>query len=76
VVEAAVVAAEAVWAPVEEAETWRGAYRHSAQEAHSPRAPPVEEPEKAAAVEAPDSAGTHARARCIVQVVARPRVAR
>jgi hypothetical protein len=27
-------------------------------------------------VEAPDSAGTHARARCIVQVVARPRVAR
>jgi hypothetical protein len=36
----------------------------------------VEGPEKAAAVEAPDSAGTHARARCIVQVVARPRVAR
>jgi hypothetical protein len=60
-VEAAVVAAEAVWAPVEEAETapvtvveevepWSGARRHSAQEAHSPRSPPVVEPEKAAAV--------------------------
>jgi hypothetical protein len=78
------VAAEAVWAPVEEAETtpvtvleeaeaWSGACRHSAQEA--PRAPPMEEPEKPAAVEAPDGVGTPARARCSVQVVAGPHVA-
>jgi hypothetical protein len=82
-----VAAAEAVWAPVEEAETapvtvveeaepWSGARRHGAQEAHSLRAPLMEEPEKATVVEAPDDAGTPARARCSVQVVAGPRVAR
>jgi hypothetical protein len=54
-----------VWLPVEEAETapvtvveeaelLSGAHRHGAQEAHSLRAPLVEEPEKVAAVEAPD----------------------
>jgi hypothetical protein len=75
-----VAAAEAVWAPVEEAETapvtvveaaepWSGTRRHGAEEAHSLRAPLVEELEKAAAVEAP------ARARCSVQEVAGPRVA-
>jgi hypothetical protein len=62
VVEATVVAAEVVWAPVEaetalvtvvEAEPWNDA-RHSAQEAHSPRAPPVQESEKPVAVEALD----------------------
>jgi hypothetical protein len=48
-------AAEAVWALMEEAETapvtvveevepWSGTHRYSAQEEHSPRAPPVEEP--------------------------------
>jgi hypothetical protein len=78
--------AEAVWASVEEAETapvmvveaksWRGARRHSAQDTHSPRAPPMEEPEKAAAVGAPDDVGTPAQARCCVQVVVGPRVAR
>jgi hypothetical protein len=82
-----VVAAEAVWAPVEQAETtpvtvveeaepWSGARRHSTQEAHSPRAERVEEPEKSAAVEAPDGVDTPALARCSVRVVARPRVAR
>jgi hypothetical protein len=83
---AAVVAAEVVWAPVEEtkttpvtvveAELWSGTCRHSAQEAHSPRAPLVEEPGKATAVQAPDGAGTPARALCSVQVVAGPRVER
>jgi hypothetical protein len=76
VVKAAVVAAEAVWVPVEEVEPWSGARRHGAQEAHSRRAPPVEEPKRAAELEAPDGAGTLARARCSVQVVAGPRVAR
>jgi hypothetical protein len=82
-----VAAAEAVWAPVEEAETalvtvveeaepWSGACRHGAEEAHSLQAPLVEEPEKVAAVEAPDGAGTLARARRSVQVAAGPRVAR
>jgi hypothetical protein len=78
-------AVEVVWVVVEEAETapvtvveaepWSGTCRHSAHEAHSPRAPLVEELEKAVAVEALDDAGTLARARCSVQVVARPRVA-
>jgi hypothetical protein len=78
--------AEVVWAPVEEAETapvtvveaepWSGAHRHGAQEAHSLQAPLLEDPEKVAAVEAPDVAGTPARARCSVQVVPGPRVAR
>jgi hypothetical protein len=79
--------AEAVCAPmeevktapvtvVEEAEPWSGTCRHSAQETRSSSAPPMEEPEKAAAVEAPDGVGTPARARCSVQVVAGPRVAR
>jgi hypothetical protein len=78
VVEAAVPAAEAVWAMVEEAEAapvtvveeaepWSGAYRHGAKEAHSLWAP---------LVEAPGGAGTHARAQCSVQVVAGPRVSR
>jgi hypothetical protein len=81
-----VAAAEAaVWAPVEESETvpvtvveelWSGARRHGAEEAHSLQAPLVEEPEKVAAVEAPDDAGTPAQARRSVQVVAGPRVAR
>jgi hypothetical protein len=84
--EVAVAAAEAVWAPVEEAETapvtvvevepWSGAHSHGAQEAHSQQALLVEEPEKVAVVEAPDGAGTPARARRSVQVVAGPRVAR
>jgi hypothetical protein len=39
---------------VEEAELSNNTRRHSAQEAHSPRAPPRQEPEKPAAVEAPD----------------------
>jgi hypothetical protein len=67
----AVAAAEAVvWAPVEESETvpvtvvepelWSGARRHGAEEAHSLQAPLVEEPEKVAAVEAPDDTGTPA----------------
>jgi hypothetical protein len=43
---------------------------------HNLRAPLVEEPEKVAAVEAPDVAGTPARGRCSVQVVPGPRVAR
>jgi hypothetical protein len=60
---------------VVEAEPWSGACRHGAEEAHSLRAPLVEEPEKAAAVEAPDGAGTPARSRCSVHVVVRPRVA-
>jgi hypothetical protein len=81
-----VVAEEAVWAPVEEPQTapvrvvegepWRSACRHSAQEAHSLRAPPVEELEKAVAVEAQGGAGTPARARCSVQVVAGSHVVR
>jgi hypothetical protein len=86
VVEAA-AAAEAVWVPVEEGETapvtvveeaepWSGARRHGAEEAHSRRAPLVEEPEKGAAVEAPDGAETPARAWRSVQVVAGPCVAR
>jgi hypothetical protein len=73
----------AVWAPVEEAETapvtvveeaepWSGARRHGAEEAHSLQAPLVEEPEKVAAAEAPNGAGTPARARRSVQVVAGP----
>jgi hypothetical protein len=85
VVEAAAVAA--VWAPVEEAETApvivveaaepsNGAHRHSTQEAHSPRAPPGQEPEKPAVVEALDGVGTPALARCSVQVVAGLCVAR
>jgi hypothetical protein len=78
--------AEAVWAPVEESETipvtveeaepWSSARRHGAEEAHSLRAPLVEEPKKVAAVEAPNDAGTPARARRSVQVVAGPHVAR
>jgi hypothetical protein len=75
----------AVWAPVEESETvpvtvvepepWSGARRHGAGEAHSLQALLVEEPEKVAAVEAPDDAGTPARARR-GEVVSGPRVAR
>jgi hypothetical protein len=61
---------------VEEPELWSGARRHGAEEAHSLQAPLVEEPEKVAAVEAPDDAGTPAQARRSVQVVAGPRVAR
>jgi hypothetical protein len=61
---------------VEEAEPWSGTRRHGAEEAHSLQAPLVEEPEKVAAVEAPNGAGTPARARRSVQVVAGPRVAR
>jgi hypothetical protein len=68
-----------VWSPVEgsgtvpvtvveEAEPWSGVRRHGAEEAHSLQAPLVEEPEKGAAVEAPDGAGTPARARRSVQV--------
>jgi hypothetical protein len=75
VVEAVVVVAEAVLVLVE-AESWSGVHRHSAQEAHSPLAQLVEEPEKAAAVEPPDDACTPARDRCSVQMVAGPRVAR
>jgi hypothetical protein len=77
----------AVWAPVdelktvpvtvvEEPELWSGAHRHGAEEAHSLQASLVEEPEKVAAVEAPDDAGTPAQARRSVQVVAGTRVAR
>jgi hypothetical protein len=82
----AVAVADAVWAPVEESETvpvtvveaepWSGARRHGAKEAHSLQAPLVEEPEKVAAVEAPDGAGTPTQARRSVQVVVGPRVAR
>jgi hypothetical protein len=82
----AVAEAEAVWAPVEESETvpvtvveaepWSGARRHGAEEEHSLQAPLVEEPQKVAAVEAPDDTGTPARARRSVQVVTGPRVAR
>jgi hypothetical protein len=74
----AAAAVEAVWAPVEESETVpaRCTRRHGAEEAHSLQAPLVEEPEKVSAVEAPDDAGTPARARRSVQVVAGPRVAR
>jgi hypothetical protein len=57
-----------------EAELWSGARRHGAEEAHSLQAPPVEEPEKVAAVEAPDGARTPARARPSLQVVAGSRV--
>jgi hypothetical protein len=75
-----------VWAPVEESKTvpvtvleepelWSGARRYGAEEAHSLQAPLVEEPEKVAAVEAPDDTGTPAQARRSVQVVAGPRVA-
>jgi hypothetical protein len=81
----AVAEAEVVWAPVEESETvpvtvveaepWSGARRHGAEEEHSLQAPLVEEPEKVTAVEALDDAGTPARARRSVQVVAGPRVA-
>jgi hypothetical protein len=70
----------AVWVPmeaetspvtvVEEAEPWSDARRHGAEEAHSLRAPLVEEPEKVAAVEAPDGASTPTRVRRSVQVVA------
>jgi hypothetical protein len=84
--EAVVVAAEAVWAPVEEMETvlvtvveeaepWSGARRHGIEEAHSIQAPLVEEPEKVAAVEAPDGTGTPTRARHSVLVVAELHVA-
>jgi hypothetical protein len=86
VVEAVVVAAEAVWASVEAetaqvtvveaSEPWSGARRHSTQEAHSPQAAPVEEPEKAVVVEVPVGVGTPTRAWCSVQVVAGPCVAR
>jgi hypothetical protein len=88
VVEAAVAAvAEVVWVPVEELETvvvtvveeaelWSGARRHGAEEAHTLQVPLVEKPEKVAMVEAPDDAGTPARARCSVQVMAGPRVMR
>jgi hypothetical protein len=79
------VAEAAVWAPVEseavpvtveeEPEPWSGARRHGTEEAHSLQAPLVE-PEKVAAVGAPDGAGTPAQARRSVQVVAGPRVAR
>jgi hypothetical protein len=61
---------------VMEVEPWSGARTHSAQDAHSPRAPLVEEPEKEALVEAPGGAGTPAQTRCSVQVVAGPHVAR
>jgi hypothetical protein len=82
-----VAEAEAVWTlaeevetvPVtveEEAEPWSGARRHGAEEAHSRQAPRREEPEKVAAVEAPDGAGTPARAWSSVQVVAGPLVVR
>jgi hypothetical protein len=80
-----VVEAAAVWAPVEaaaapvtvvEAELSNDAHRHSAQEAHSPRATPGQEPEKSTIVEAPDGVGTPTLTRCSVQVVVGPRVAR
>jgi hypothetical protein len=86
--EVAVAATKAaVWAPVEESEAvtvtvveepepWSGARRHGAEEAHILQAPLVEEPEKVAAVEAPDGAGTPVHSRHSVQVVAGPRVAR
>jgi hypothetical protein len=62
-------------AAAEEVETRSDACRHGAEEAHSLRAPLVE-PEKVAAVEASDDAVPLARARCGVQVVAGPCVAR
>jgi hypothetical protein len=70
VVEAVVAAVAAVWVPVEaetspvsvveEAEPWSDTRRHGAEEAHSLRAPLVEEPKKVVEVEAPDDAGTPA----------------
>jgi hypothetical protein len=85
VVEAAVAAAAVEWVPVEvetspvivveEAEPRNDARRHGAEEAHSLQAPLVE-PEKVVAVEASDDAVPLARARCGVQVVAGPHVAR
>jgi hypothetical protein len=71
-------AVEAETAPVtmvEEAEPSNSTRRYSAQEAHSRRAPPGQDLEKPAAVEAPDDVGTSALARRSVQVVAGPRVA-
>jgi hypothetical protein len=64
-------------AAAEEAEPWSGARRHGAEEAHSLQAPRKEEPEKVAAAEAPDGAGTPAWPwRSVRVVVLGPRVAR
>jgi hypothetical protein len=77
-VEVATAAVDAATAPVKvvvEAEPSRGARRHRAEEAHSPRAPPGPDLEEPMSVPAPCDVSTPAPARRSVQGAPGPHAA-